>query len=105
MVEIALLLTGLALLAFYFLPTFIAGVRGHHASVGILALNLLLGWTVIFWLAALFWAFGRVRREDEEIWEDGEGDAGEDFAEDEFLEDGQGFQEDEAGNPPSRGRW
>lgn len=43
----------------YFLPTFVAtGIR-HHNRIGVFFLNLLLGWTVIGWLAALVWALSK----------------------------------------------
>ena len=42
------------LLALYFLPTMI-GLRKRNAGA-IFALNLLLGWTLIGWVAALVWA-------------------------------------------------
>lgn len=41
----------------YFLPTVIALSRKHHNSGAIIALNLLLGWTVLGWIAALVWSF------------------------------------------------
>lgn len=48
-----------AVLAVYFLPALIAD-RRHRTDVLVLALfNALLGWTVIGWLLALFWAFQR----------------------------------------------
>jgi hypothetical protein len=40
----------------YFLPTIIAIVRGKRDVVGILLLNMFLGWTVIGWFIALIWA-------------------------------------------------
>ena len=43
--------------AFYFLPTIIAWVRAHYNRVAILALNLLLGWTVVGWVVSLGWSF------------------------------------------------
>jgi hypothetical protein len=43
--------------AIYFAPWFVAGARKHPNSAAILTLNLLLGWTVIGWVAALVWAF------------------------------------------------
>ena len=39
----------------YFLPTIIAGRKGHNI-VGTLLLNLFFGWTVIGWFALLLWA-------------------------------------------------
>lgn len=44
------------LIAFYFLPTIISGVKGKKNSVAIFFLNLLLGWTVLGWIIALVWA-------------------------------------------------
>ena len=42
---------------FYFIPSIIAGARGHHQTVAIVVLNLFLGWTFLGWVAALVWAF------------------------------------------------
>ena len=47
----------LFLLFCYFLPTIVAGARAHVNTLAIFVLNLLLGWTLLFWLAALIWAF------------------------------------------------
>lgn len=47
---------GIALLS-YFLPSFVAFVRGHTQIAAILFVNLLLGWTLLGWVAALAWAF------------------------------------------------
>lgn len=43
----------------YFLPTYLAYKHEHHNTVAIFALNLLLGWTVLGWIAALVWALTR----------------------------------------------
>jgi TM2 domain-containing membrane protein YozV len=40
----------------YFLPVIAAGIRKVKNWGGLFALNLLLGWTVIGWIAALIWA-------------------------------------------------
>jgi Superinfection immunity protein len=40
----------------YFLPTIIALARSKRDIVGILLLNLFLGWTMIGWVVALVWA-------------------------------------------------
>ena len=40
----------------YFLPWIIALSRHSNKSTGIALLNLLLGWTIIGWIAALIWA-------------------------------------------------
>jgi hypothetical protein len=45
------------LLGCYFLPTIVAWLRYHRQAVAIFVLNLLLGWTVLGWIAALVWAF------------------------------------------------
>jgi hypothetical protein len=47
---------GLVLAALYFIPAFVAGCRGHRNTGAIVALNLLLGWTIIGWIGALVWA-------------------------------------------------
>jgi hypothetical protein len=53
LLAIALLLLAAAL---YFAPTFVATSRGHHNTGAIFALNLLLGWIVLGWIAALIWS-------------------------------------------------
>ncbi len=40
----------------YFLPFLIADHKKHPKLPAIFGLNLLLGWTVIGWIAALMWA-------------------------------------------------
>jgi hypothetical protein len=40
----------------YFIPTGVAMLRNHHNAGAIFALNFLLGWTVIGWVAALVWS-------------------------------------------------
>jgi Superinfection immunity protein len=42
--------------AMYFLPSVIALARSKRDIVGILLLNLFLGWTMIGWVVALVWA-------------------------------------------------
>lgn len=44
----------------YFCPSFIAFVRKHHQRFAILILNLFLGWTCLFWIISLVWAFTEV---------------------------------------------
>jgi hypothetical protein len=41
---------------FYFLPSVIALLKWRHNSVAIIALNILLGWTLIGWVVSLVWA-------------------------------------------------
>jgi len=43
-------------LAIYFTPTFIAFARKKKNRGAILALNLLLGWSFVGWVASLVWA-------------------------------------------------
>jgi hypothetical protein len=40
----------------YFLPSNVAERRHHRFQRGILILNILLGWTIVGWAAALVWA-------------------------------------------------
>jgi len=47
--------------AAYFAPAIVAADRRHPGKAGILTLNLLLGWTVLGWIAALIWALNRPR--------------------------------------------
>jgi hypothetical protein len=44
------------------IPTLVAWWRSPHQLMAIAALNLLLGWTVLVWVAALVWALTVVRR-------------------------------------------
>lgn len=47
--------------AAYFAPTLVALKREHHQAGSIVALNLLLGWTVLGWIGALVWSLSAVR--------------------------------------------
>lgn len=47
----------------YFVPTIIAGKRGHPNGTPIFLLNLFLGWTAIGWLAALIWSASAIADE------------------------------------------
>jgi hypothetical protein len=52
-------LSGLPYLGFallYFLPTLIAERRKHPSAKAITFVNLVLGWTVLGWVAAMAWA-------------------------------------------------
>lgn len=44
----------------YFMPAFIASMRGHHNSTAITILNLFLGWSFVGWVVSLVWAFTSV---------------------------------------------
>jgi hypothetical protein len=60
------LLPGLLLIAtavaVYFIPNWIAIGRKHHNANAIFVTNLLLGWTVLGWIAALIWSLTAVDR-------------------------------------------
>ncbi len=60
----AVLLGVLALLgvAVYLLPVSIAASRSHPNTMAIAALNILLGWTMLGWIAALVWALTAVEK-------------------------------------------
>lgn len=46
-----------AILALYFTPTIVAISRKINKPAGVIAVNVLLGWTLIGWVAALVMAF------------------------------------------------
>ena len=46
----------LLLVVLHFIPTIIAFCRDHKSKFGILGMNLLLGWTGIFWIWVLIWS-------------------------------------------------
>ena len=46
----------LIIVGVYFLPTLISYDRKHDSRAGIMALNLLLGWSLIGWIIAFIWA-------------------------------------------------
>jgi hypothetical protein len=51
-------------LAFYLLPTIIAVLRKHQHMPAIVAVNILLGWSFLGWVAALVWALTESRSRD-----------------------------------------
>jgi len=53
---LVLVLVVIAIAIIHFVPTIIAFHRDHPNKIGIFVLNLLLGWTVIGWVAALIWS-------------------------------------------------
>lgn len=56
----------IAVLCIYFIPAGIAYQRKHSLAGGVLALNVFLGWTVVFWVVAMIWAAaGRTEADDE----------------------------------------
>jgi len=40
----------------YFIPSIIATNSNHKNALGIVILNLLLGWTILGWVGALIWS-------------------------------------------------
>ena len=46
----------------YFIPSIIAFSRHHHNRTAIKRLNVVLGWSVLGWIAALVWALISFRR-------------------------------------------
>ena len=57
------LFLGLPALALYLLPSIIAAQRNAPRLVGIVALNVLAGWSIIGWVAALWWAVSHYQRD------------------------------------------
>jgi hypothetical protein len=49
------------ILAVYFAPILVAGMRGHHNVGSIAVINIFLGWTFVGWVVALAMACGQVR--------------------------------------------
>jgi hypothetical protein len=52
----ALIILGILVLVLYFLPTILSLILRRRNTLAIFAMNLLLGWTLIGWVAALVWA-------------------------------------------------
>lgn len=61
-------MTEIIVIAVYLVPSWIAFTRGHQNAGSILLLNLLLGWTVLGWIAALGWALTRVTARRQRSW-------------------------------------
>lgn len=58
----------------YFLPTFIAVVCLRRNAIAIFLVNLLLGWTILFWFVALAMNLRRADTNDAADDEEGSGD-------------------------------
>lgn len=56
MESLAAILVLLFVLAVYLIPTIIAFALGHASKWGIGVLNIVLGWSLVFWVVALIWA-------------------------------------------------
>jgi hypothetical protein len=50
-------------LILYFVPAILAISRNHNNKVGILLLNIFLGWTFIGWIAAFIWSLSSPARQ------------------------------------------
>jgi len=48
-----------SLVAAYILPAIIAALRSHASTGGIAAMNVLLGWTGLFYIWAFVWSLSR----------------------------------------------
>lgn len=53
------LIIGAIGIAFYLIPTIIAVKRDHASKGGVIAVNILLGWSAIGWIVALVWALSK----------------------------------------------
>ena len=56
MESLAAILVLLFVIAVYLIPTIIAFARGHASKWGIGVLNIVLGWSLVFWVVALIWS-------------------------------------------------
>ena len=54
-------LIGMAVIAMYLVPTIIAAARNHHQAGPIVLINILFGWSLIGWGAALIWSTSKVK--------------------------------------------
>lgn len=52
-------------IAIYLLPSIIAAMRSLSNGWSIFILNLLLGWTLVFWVASLCWACSGTTKKDD----------------------------------------
>ena len=48
----------------YFAPSIVADRRGRRSVLLLALMNALLGWTIVGWLATLYWAFHRDSRKN-----------------------------------------
>jgi len=60
--EFGILIVAVLGLLAYMTPTWVAAAREHHQTGAIFVTNLLLGWTLLGWIAALIWASTAVRQ-------------------------------------------
>lgn len=55
-------------LSVYLMPSLVAISRKHRNSGAIFVLNLLLGWSVLGWIAAIVWAFTSQEPQDRVVY-------------------------------------
>ena len=55
------------MLVMYLVPTLIATTRKHHNFPAIIAVNILLGWTILGWVAALVWSLTSVQAQAPQV--------------------------------------
>lgn len=53
---ITMILGGILALVIYILPTYLAFRRKHPNKIGVMLLNIFLGWTFVGYVGALIWA-------------------------------------------------
>ncbi|MDR1939344.1 MAG: superinfection immunity protein [Clostridiales bacterium] len=53
------IVTFIASIFVYFIPTVIALSRNHRNKVGVILLNIFLGWTFVGWIVSLVWSFSK----------------------------------------------
>lgn len=51
------------LIGLYFLPVIIAYRKNHQAIVGIIIVNIIVGWTLIGWIVCLIWSYSGSKKE------------------------------------------
>ncbi len=69
--ELGIYLVMAGIVAGYFLPAIIAGLRSHQSFLAILALNAILGWTAVGWIIAFIWSLTGVKRYSTEGYRSG----------------------------------
>jgi hypothetical protein len=58
-------MTLLIIVMMYFIPTICAISRKHNNTAAIVCVNILLGWTVLGWIASMVWSLTDNRKEIE----------------------------------------
>ena len=53
----------------YFAPMGIALMRKHNSIIALSLVNVLLGWTIIFWVVAVLWSINKNVRETRSLGE------------------------------------